>query len=80
MQWILTKVLKTVPGESVNVVKVHGTGALRRRLLDMGITKGSRIDVLKMAPLGDPIEVTIRGYELSLRKSEGEMVEVEPII
>ena len=59
---------------------MHGTGALRRRLLDMGITKGSRIDVLKMAPLGDPIEVTIRGYELSLRKSEGEMVEVEPII
>ncbi|MDO4560774.1 MAG: FeoA family protein [bacterium] len=68
------------PGESVSVVKVHGTGALRRRLLDMGITKGSRIDVLKMAPLGDPIEVTIRGYELSLRKSEGEMVEVEPIV
>ncbi|MCD7876264.1 MAG: ferrous iron transport protein A [Cloacibacillus porcorum] len=75
------KTLKeTRAGESVNVVKVHGTGALRRRLLDMGITKGSRIDVLKMAPLGDPIEVTIRGYELSLRKSEGEMVEVEPII
>ena len=75
------KTLKeTRPGESVNVVKVHGTGAVRRRLLDMGITKGSRIDVLKMAPLGDPIEVTIRGYELSLRKSEGEMVEVEPII
>ena len=75
------KTLKeTRPGESANVVKVHGTGALRRRLLDMGITKGSRIDVLKMAPLGDPIEVTIRGYELSLRKSEGEMVEVEPII
>ncbi len=68
------------PGESVSVVKVHGAGALRRRLLDMGITKGSRIDVLKTAPLGDPIEVTIRGYELSLRKSEGEMVEVEPII
>ena len=61
-------------------MKVHGAGALRRRLLDMGITKGSRIDILKAAPLGDPIEVTIRGYELSLRKSEGEMVEVEPII
>lgn len=77
----MMKTLKeTQPGESVSVVKVHGTGALRRRLLDMGITKGSRIDVLKMAPLGDPIEVTIRGYELSLRKSEGEMVEVEPIV
>lgn len=77
----MMKTLKEAqPGESVSVVKVHGTGALRRRLLDMGITKGSRIDVLKMAPLGDPIEVTIRGYELSLRKSEGEMVEVEPIV
>ena len=77
----MMKTLKEAPpGESVSVVRVHGTGALRRRLLDMGITKGSRIDVLKMAPLGDPIEVTIRGYELSLRKSEGEMVEVEPIV
>lgn len=67
---------ETNPGESVTVVKVHGTGPIRRRLLDMGITKGTRVDVEKVAPLGDPIEVTIRGYALSLRKSEGEMIEV----
>ena len=72
------KTLRDVnPGESVSVVKVQGTGALRRRLLDMGITKGTKVDVLKMAPLGDPIEVTVRGYDLSLRKAEGEIVEVE---
>lgn len=65
------------PGETVCVVKVHGEGALRRRLLDMGITKGTKINVLKTAPLGDPIEVTVRGYELSLRKAEGEIIEVE---
>ena len=63
-------------GDRLTVVRVHGEGALRRRLLDMGITKGSRIEVMKMAPLGDPIEITVRGYELSLRKSEGEIVEV----
>lgn len=67
----------TNPGETVRVVKVHGEGALRRRLLDMGITKGTKINVLKTAPLGDPIEVTVRGYELSLRKAEGEIIEVE---
>ena len=67
----------TNPGETVRVVKVHGEGALRRRLLDMGITKGTMINVLKTAPLGDPIEVTVRGYELSLRKAEGEIIEVE---
>ena len=67
----------TNPGETVRVVKVHGEGALRRRLLDMGITKGTQINVLKTAPLGDPIEVTVRGYELSLRKAEGEIIEVE---
>lgn len=67
----------TNPGETVRVVKVHGEGALRRRLLDMGITKGTTINVLKTAPLGDPIEVTVRGYELSLRKAEGEIIEVE---
>ena len=67
----------TNPGETVRVVKVHGEGALRRRLLDMGITKGTMINVLKTAPLGDPIEVTVRGYELSLRRAEGEIIEVE---
>ena len=67
----------TNPGETVRVVKVHVEGALRRRLLDMGITKGTKINVLKTAPLGDPIEVTVRGYELSLRKAEGEIIEVE---
>lgn len=67
----------TNPGETVRVVKVHGEGALRRRLLDMGITKGTQINVLKTAPLGDPIEVTVRGYELSLRRAEGEIIEVE---
>ena len=67
----------TDPGETVRVVKVHGEGALRRRLLDMGITKGTQINVLKTAPLGDPIEVTVRGYELSLRRAEGEIIEVE---
>lgn len=70
---------EALPGDALKVIRVHGTGALRRRLLDLGITKGSRIDVLKTAPLGDPVEVTVRGYELSLRKSEGELVEVESL-
>ncbi len=64
-------------GKSVNVVKVHGEGALRRRIMDMGITKGAKITVRKVAPLGDPIEIRVRGYELSLRKDDAEMVEVE---
>ena len=64
-------------GESARVVKVHGEGALRRRIMDMGITKGVTIAVRKVAPLGDPIEVTVRGYELSLRKDDAVMVEVE---
>jgi ferrous iron transport protein A len=67
----------TNPGETVRVVKVHGEGALRRRLLDMGITKGTTINVLKTAPLGDPIEVTVRDYELSIRKSDAQLIEVE---
>lgn len=75
----MTTLKEASPGDALRVVRVNGTGALRRRLLDLGITKGSRIDVLKTAPLGDPVEVTIRGYELSLRKSEGELVEVEPL-
>ena len=59
------------------VVKLHGEGALRRRIMDMGITKGVEIFVRKVAPLGDPIEIAVRGYELSLRKDDAEMVEVE---
>lgn len=64
-------------GETVTIVKLHGEGALRRRVLDMGLTKGSRVYVRKVAPLGDPIELTVRGYELSIRKRDAEMVEVE---
>ena len=64
-------------GETVRVVKLHGEGAIRRRIMDMGITKGVEIYVRKVAPLGDPLELTVRGYELSLRKSDAEMIEVE---
>ena len=64
-------------GRSARVVKLHGEGATRRRIMDMGITKGTEIFVRKVAPLGDPIELTVRGYELSLRKSDAEMIEVE---
>ena len=63
-------------GESVKVVKLHGQGAVKRRIMDMGITKGVEIFVRKVAPLGDPIEVNVRGYELSLRKEDAEMIEV----
>ena len=67
--------LKEVPvGKSVSVVKLHGTGAVKRRIMDMGITKGVDIYVRKVAPLGDPMEVTVRGYELSLRKADAEMI------
>lgn len=64
-------------GETVRVVKLHGEGALRRRIMDMGITKGVEVYVRKVAPLGDPIEITVRGYELSLRKADAEMIEIE---
>lgn len=64
-------------GSTVRVVKLHGEGAVKRRIMDMGITKGVDIYVRKVAPLGDPIEVTVRGYELSLRKADAEMIEVE---
>ena len=64
-------------GETVKVVKLHGEGAVKRRIMDMGITKGAEIYVRKAAPFGDPIEVTVRGYELSLRKADAEMIEVE---
>lgn len=62
---------------TVTVIKVHGEGALRRRIMDMGITKGVKIHIRKVAPLGDPIEINLRGYELSLRKADAEMIEVE---
>ncbi len=64
-------------GETVKVVKLTGEGAVKRRIMDMGITKGVEIYVRKVAPLGDPIEVTVRGYELSLRKNDAEMIAVE---
>ena len=66
-------------GEKVRVVKVHGEGAVRRRIMDMGITRRVEISIRKVAPLGDPIEVTVRGYELSLRKADAEMIEIEAI-
>ncbi|MBD9009120.1 MAG: ferrous iron transport protein A [Clostridiales bacterium] len=64
-------------GDTVTVVKLHGEGAVKRRLMDMGITKGTQVHIRKVAPLGDPVEVTVRGYELSLRKADAEMVEVQ---
>lgn len=71
------KTLKDVRiGEAVTVVKLHGEGAVRRRIMDMGITKNVAILVRKVAPLGDPIEINVRGYELSLRKADAEMIEV----
>ena len=63
-------------GQTVTVVKLHGEGAVRRRIMDMGITKGVEIFIRKVAPLGDPIEINVRGYELSLRRADGEMVEI----
>lgn len=65
------------PGQTGKVTKLTGTGPVKRRIMDMGITKGVEIFVRKVAPLGDPIEVTVRGYELSLRKADAEMIEVE---
>lgn len=64
-------------GDTVEVVKLHGEGAVKRRIMDMGITRGAEVHIRKVAPLGDPIEVTVRGYELSLRKADAEMIEVE---
>ena len=72
------KTLKEVAcGQTVKVTKLNGEGPVKRRIMDMGITKGVEVFVRKVAPLGDPIEVTIRGYELSLRKADAEMIEVE---
>ena len=77
----MRKMMKTLrdtkPGETVKVVKLNGSGAVKRRIMDMGITKGVEVFVRKVAPLGDPIEVTVRGYELSLRKADAEMIVVE---
>ena len=61
-------------GDTVKVVKLHGEGAVKRRIMDMGLTKGAEVHIRKVAPLGDPIEVTVRGYELSIRKSDAEMI------
>ena len=72
------KTLKDIPvGSSAVVVKIHGEGALRRRIMDMGITKGTEIYVRKVAPLGYPVEITVRGYELSLRKADAEILEMQ---
>ena len=72
------KTLREVPiGDTVRVVKLHGEGAVKRRIMDMGITKGVEIYVRKVAPLGDPVEVTVRDYELSIRKADAELIEVE---
>ncbi len=64
-------------GETVKVVKLHGEGATKRRIMDMGLTKGVEVYIRKVAPLGDPVEITVRGYELSLRKADADMIEVE---
>jgi len=69
------KDLKT--GETSKVIKLHGEGAVKRRIMDMGITKGVEVYVRKLAPLGDPIELTVRGYELSIRKADAERIEIE---
>ena len=73
----MTTLRQAKVGQTVRVKKLHGEGALRRRIMDMGITKGVEIYVRKFAPLGDPIEIMVRGYELSLRKADAEMIEIE---
>ena len=64
-------------GDTSKVVKLHGEGAVKRRIMDMGITKGTEVHIRKVAPLGDPVEVTVRGYDLSIRKADAEMIEIE---
>ena len=66
-------------GDTVRVVKLHGEGAVKRRIMDMGLTKGVDVQIRKVAPLGDPSEVTVRGYELSIRKADAEMIEVDNV-
>lgn len=73
----MKKLKETRIGETVRVVKLHGEGAVKRRIMDMGLTKGIEVSVRKVAPLGDPIEVNVRGYELSIRKADADMIEVE---
>jgi len=70
---------ETKPGETVRVLKIGGEGPVKRRIMEMGVTKGVEIFVRKVAPLGDPIEITVRGYELSLRKADAELIEVEGV-
>lgn len=78
MKGVFMRTLKEVPcGQSVKVAKLTGEGPVKRRIMDMGITKGVEVYVRKTAPLGDPVEVTVRGYELSLRKADAAMIEVE---
>ena len=64
-------------GETATVVKLHGEGATKRRIMDLGLTKGTEVYIRKVAPLGDPVEITIRGYELSIRKADAELIEIE---
>lgn len=72
------KILKDVKvGETAVVVRLHGEGAVKRRIMDMGLTRGTEVHVRKVAPLGDPMELTVRGYELSVRKADAEMIEVQ---
>ncbi|WP_177920505.1 ferrous iron transport protein A [uncultured Eubacterium sp.] len=72
------KTLKEIKvGQSAIIKKIHGDGALKRRIMDMGITKGVEVNIRKVAPLGDPVEITVRGYELSIRKADAELIEVE---
>lgn len=72
------KTLKDVAiGENAKIKKLHGEGAVKRRIMDMGITKGVEVHIRKVAPLGDPVEITVRGYELSIRKADAEMIEIE---
>ena len=66
-------------GETVTVVKLHGEGAVKRRIMDMGLTRGVEIYVRKVAPLGDPVEITVRGYELSIRKADADMIEIDSV-
>ena len=74
------KTLKNIEvGQSAKVLKIHGEGEIKRRIMDMGITKGVELSVHKVAPLGDPIQITVRGYELSIRKDDAEIIEVERI-
>ena len=70
---------ETKPGETVRVLKIGGEGPVKRRIMEMGVTKGVEIFVRKVAPLGDPVEITVRGYELSLRKADAELIEVEGV-